>query len=335
MQLSKTLKNELSGYKVSSEFHEQYLPIPPYILGLWLGDGNRAKPELFINKGEPEILKSWEDYAKSLGCNIRIEDGEGCIGAWLNHELNPHKPNPFWKSIQDLGLERNKHIPSVYIRSSKMQRLQLLAGLVNSDGWSSGPRRCSVNIGNTNEAMLQQAADIANSLGFYTHLKMYRGIHTSVIAGRTHICKPYYHLCISAISEEFIELLLPHKRPIRKPSKKDVTISKLEITKLGVGSYVSVEVDKDHKFVLQDGTVVNNCLTGVYVIVNGTMTVQEFIPHFLSWCQQLLETNTIPGATKIQCGNAEFQNLPLAKQCIKDFLLAMIDKIPHEYKYIE
>lgn len=77
------------------------------------------------------------------------------------------------------------------------------------------------------------------------------------------------------------------------------------------------------------------CLTGCYVVVNGSMTVQEFIPHFLSWCQKLLETNTVPGATKIQCGNAEFQNLPLAKQCIKDFLQAMIDKIPHEYKYIE
>ena len=36
--------------------------------------------------------------------------------------------------LRDLNLIQNKHIPDVYMKGSRQQRLQLLAGILDSDG---------------------------------------------------------------------------------------------------------------------------------------------------------------------------------------------------------
>lgn len=62
----KLYKTSKIDFKVKKD-----LPIPPYILGLWLGDGSTNQPELTTM--DPEIRDVWINYVKSLGLDIRVD----------------------------------------------------------------------------------------------------------------------------------------------------------------------------------------------------------------------------------------------------------------------
>ena len=50
------------------EYEEKTINIDPYILGLWLGDGDSVRPAL-TNIDIP-IIEAWQKYAESIGYNI-------------------------------------------------------------------------------------------------------------------------------------------------------------------------------------------------------------------------------------------------------------------------
>ena len=107
---------------------ERELPIDPYLLGLWLGDGSSGSPVITSEwKDEPH----YRDRALLAGENWRIMgDKKGvltCSMARGSHPLFLHR-------LRDLEVFNNKHIPPVYLRASAPQRLELLRGLMDSDG---------------------------------------------------------------------------------------------------------------------------------------------------------------------------------------------------------
>lgn len=98
------------------------LPIDPYLLGVWLGDGSKDSGE--INNPSAAIWKELQYRGACLSSNREKREGycprrsvEG-----LSHELGT------------LGLRGNKHLPMLYLRSSRQQRLELLRGLMDTDG---------------------------------------------------------------------------------------------------------------------------------------------------------------------------------------------------------
>lgn len=102
------------------------LPIDPYILGCWLGDGSKDCGILTQAKDSPV----WEEIS-SRGYSI----GE-------NAQHNPDRTGVEMKTIyglrtelRKLGLLKNKHIPDIYLRASYEQRLDLLRGLMDTDGY--------------------------------------------------------------------------------------------------------------------------------------------------------------------------------------------------------
>lgn len=101
---------------------DKELPIDPYVLGLWLGDGRNRSCE--ITSGDSFIFSEIERRGYSIGVNQEKRDS--------NCELRTIKNTT--SKLRDLNLLHNKHIPSVYLRASYSQRLDLLRGLMDSDG---------------------------------------------------------------------------------------------------------------------------------------------------------------------------------------------------------
>lgn len=126
------------------------LPIPPYTLGAWLGDGNHrsgliTKPDedLFVNiEADGYAVKPPTD-AVPLGRRI--------VG--LTDDLKA------------AGLIQNKYIPPVYLRGSVQQRLALLQGLMDTDGTWNIARNQAV-FTNTNKALVDGVTELARSLGW-------------------------------------------------------------------------------------------------------------------------------------------------------------------------
>lgn len=101
------------------------LPIEPYMLGVWLGDGSSQCARIHFHADEAEYYKAQADSA-GYGFSIKPnrQRGNSCeavIGG-LNTQL------------RESGLLGNKHIPRAYLRASVAQRLALLQGIVDTDG---------------------------------------------------------------------------------------------------------------------------------------------------------------------------------------------------------
>ena len=115
--------------KLSSPLNtpEADLPVPPYTLGVWLGDGNSADGRFC---GHKDDCLEMRDHVAADGFhpseiksdprnNVQLQTIYGLRGR-----------------LVEAGVFKNKHIPKVYLRASIAQRLELLRGLMDTDGYA-------------------------------------------------------------------------------------------------------------------------------------------------------------------------------------------------------
>jgi hypothetical protein len=125
------------------------LPIPPWVLGVWLGDGKHTSAE--VSKPDAFI---WEEI-RHEGFKLGADTGRDCPTRTVKGLRG---------KLSALGLLGNKHIPATYLRASFKQRLALLQGLLDTDGcWAK--LRKNVIITLTDHALADQVAELALSLG--------------------------------------------------------------------------------------------------------------------------------------------------------------------------
>ncbi|MFI0410303.1 replicative DNA helicase [Actinomadura sp. 3N508] len=126
---------------------EADLPIEPYLLGAWLGDGC-----------------SWEGGITCFDKEILEEIEAG--GQPVKRGLTPGQfglPR-LTRKIKAAGLWRNKHIPAPYLRASEEQRRALLAGLLDTDGYVSEIGQ--VQLAFVNKRLAEGAHELILSLGY-------------------------------------------------------------------------------------------------------------------------------------------------------------------------
>ncbi len=147
------------------DYPECELPIDPYWLGVWLGDGDSAGPTITMHADDREIgqrCESVEGPARWYG-DLR---NPNVMRVAFVHERTTGRMRT---RLRLLGLINNKHIPSVYLMAGVKQRRELLAGLLDTDGTVSD--RGGVEFANMNERIALGVAELARSLGFKTHVR--------------------------------------------------------------------------------------------------------------------------------------------------------------------
>ena len=103
------------------ELPEVDVPIHPYVLGLWLGDGKHTSGE--ICKPDEAVWEKVVAVGHTIGADISA--GGKC---------RAHTVLGIRGHLRRLNVYKNKHIPQLYLRASFNQRLDLLRGLMDSDG---------------------------------------------------------------------------------------------------------------------------------------------------------------------------------------------------------
>lgn len=140
--------------------NNEELPICPYLLGFILGDG-------YIDK-----------YG-AVSCEIHKEDFEEIFNNYEFEEYNSSGINTRGASIRylksefiQLGLNGklscDKFIPKIYKYSSIKNRLQLLRGLMDSDGWWNKTTNSSYGVSQystSSEELADDVCEIVQSLG--------------------------------------------------------------------------------------------------------------------------------------------------------------------------
>lgn len=146
---------------------EAELPISPYVLGAWLGDGSSGTGE--ITSVDPEILDNialYETVAKRA-----TKDSLYLIGS--GGRTQAARNVSFQARLRSLGVLHCKHIPAVYLRASYEQRLALLQGLMDTDGYidkARGTSGATCEFSVTSEALALGARELITTLGFKTTL---------------------------------------------------------------------------------------------------------------------------------------------------------------------
>lgn len=136
------------------EFDEKELPIDPYLLGVWLGDGNSAGGRVTCHKDD------FFEYEKYFTFKSIRQYNETCV---------VFRPENLEKSLRLNNLLNNKHIPKDYIFSSIEQRLDLLKGLMDTDGSVNHKGICEFY--QKNKSIIEDVRFILSSLGIKSKIK--------------------------------------------------------------------------------------------------------------------------------------------------------------------
>lgn len=129
------------------------LPIDPYVLGVWLGDGHSIDGK--ITQANEKV---WEEILKR-GYEIGNDLSQGGTGKGTTRTIFNLQTK-----LRVNSLLKNKHIPDIYLSSSFEQRLDLLRGLMDSDGTYNKTRKRFV-MESTRERQVEYFTIIASSLG--------------------------------------------------------------------------------------------------------------------------------------------------------------------------
>ena len=249
LKLPKYVLKKLKGYKVGVEFPEKEVDLEPYALGYWLGDGTCADAQ--ITTQEKEVVEYFQKYIKQLGGYVH----QGKDSATTRHSLHyTFRKCEFKNYLRKHNLIGNKHIPHIYKCNSRENRLKLLAGLIDSDGYYNKKGKC-YEIIQKNSKLSEDIVYLCRSLGFACYSKkckkscMYKGEKRE---------GEYNRIYISGNGLEDIPVLCLRKEAEVRKQIKDALCSQISVKCIGRDKYYGFELDGDHKYLLDNFIVTHN-----------------------------------------------------------------------------
>jgi replicative DNA helicase len=153
---------------------EANLPIDPWVLGAWLGDGCKDAPRLTI--GDQDVSWTLDELTRRgvYVSTLRRDRTAWSIAMTTRNAPVPEGTLSVVSDLRRLGVLHNKHIPQVYMRASAEQRLDLLRGLMDTDGSASKQAPNQVEFVNTRASIAEGAAELAISLGLKATININR-----------------------------------------------------------------------------------------------------------------------------------------------------------------
>lgn len=240
--------------------------LDPYILGLWLGDGSTGKAE--FTSEDREIIKALVDFADLNGMVARVSSlpNSNALNIRLANKSNLTKngdnsPNILKESLRYYGILDTKKIPDAYIYTTRENRLQLLAGLIDTDGCYS--KRDGVYTFSQCESrrhLVEDLAFVARSLGFKCTISEYKTAGKKYILKNENLSVCENTVCLRILDGELtIPTKIARKQGSVKKTKGSSLQSNFKVTYNGIGEYCGITVDEDNLFLLDDFTIVHNC----------------------------------------------------------------------------
>jgi hypothetical protein len=148
------------------EYPNQELPVHPYVLGAWLGDG--AARGALLTSADLEIVQRIRDLGEP------VHPAAGSY-AWRMSDgtRNSRTGRSLQARLRHLGLLENKHVPTAYLHASVEQRLELLRGLMDTDGTvgvqAGGAAVCEFSV--CSERLATDVLELLHGLGIKVRMR--------------------------------------------------------------------------------------------------------------------------------------------------------------------
>jgi hypothetical protein len=209
-----------------AEMTHQDLPIDPYILGVLLGDGHFGNRAGILLSSDEAVLA---EVSQRLPEGYRLRPSRP-LTAITRGRAAGNAPSPFMDTIRLLGLmgkkSYDKFIPDIYLHASREQRLELLRGLMDTDGIlhrATNGGTVVTRFSSASETLTDQVRFLVQSLGGVARKRIERGA-TYILKENSKRDQPEkrkgrlaYQLHISMFISPF--LTRPGWEPLRRPPK--------------------------------------------------------------------------------------------------------------------
>ena len=267
---NKTFKNHYKGYRTSVCFNEKPVPIDPYMIGVWLGDGTSRRPQ--ITSQDRIIIDYFVSNLGEYGLYLtKLKDmyGYGITSIYTK--------NKFMTVLKQLNMICNKHIPMVYKCNSRKNRLSLLAGILDTDG--SLIRDSCFDLIQKSEQLIDDIIYLCRSLGFACY-------KSKVVKGCKYKCEykdgSYFRITISGEGLDEIPTLLPSKKASPRRQIKDALVTGIKVNHVGIDAYYGFVLDGNSRYVMGDFTVTHNTVVSLYIACSiGMKTLVVVHKQFL------------------------------------------------------
>jgi replicative DNA helicase len=262
--------------------HQEPLPIDPWVLGALLGDGCLTRTgSVMFSTASPQILQTMADrvgddmevvHAGAYDWRIVRQDKAGVKG------LKGLQPDPLRVALETLQLDGlpsdRKFIPRPYLEASKPARLDLLRGLLDTDGrvekWGS------VRLSTASLQLAEDVAELVRSLGGWCSITSKQPNFTNV-AGMRVPGLPAYVCHIS--HPEPRSLFLLSEKQVRAPaaSQRQKRLNVLSVTPSRQAECQCISVSHPSKLYITDGDVVTHN-TSLAINIAEHVALNEGLP---------------------------------------------------------
>ena len=188
-----TRKNYSIDYCSPIEFVEKKIYLDPYFLGLYLGDGYSYKNKIGFSNIEKDLISSFDNLLPGEAYLVQSSKNKKDCNYMVNKSIELRN------ILEDLGLlhkkSHEKFIPKCYLYNSIENRVKLLRGLIDTDGYviSSVYSKKTNNIEytTTSKQLGEDVCNLVRGLGGKAVVNKRKGKYGSVI------CKDYYRININ------------------------------------------------------------------------------------------------------------------------------------------
>lgn len=247
------------------------LPLHPYLIGSLLGDGSLSQ----IHKAPPGFTTADEESVETIrellpdGFDIRSGGGayDYRIVTIDGGRHGPGKRNAVKQALVDLGVAGHtaatKSIPAACMAASAADRLEVLRGLLDTDGWASRRKsnRASAKVGfsTISPRLADDVVALVRSLGGTAVITTRPGQPREFPGGRTYDCQRSYQVTI-AMPAGVNPFRLKRKAALHQDRTKyqpTRSIAKVEAIEPGEAKCITVEAE-DGLYVTDDYIVTHN-----------------------------------------------------------------------------
>jgi len=291
--------------------HQADLPLDPWVLGALLGDGTMSR--LCISTADLEIL---ERFRERLGPELMLVSTGGVdyrirrVGSRWQKGVSGVVPNPVREALIALGLSgkrsHEKFIPTMYMSASREARLDLLRGLIDTDGWVE--EHGSVCFVTTSEQLAQDVATLTRSLGGICRVRPPRRKH-AVQGDVRKEGRPAYVLTLS-MDDPQSAMTLQRKRikALFGNRHRRLTFASIEPSRVAETQCIAV-THPDQTYITDDYIVTHNTSLALGIAANAGLKFKAASAIFsleMSGAQlaaRLLSTESGIETTRLRSGN--------------------------------
>lgn len=226
----------------------------PYMLGVWLGDGSNRQPRITNHVNDYAII----DKLHSLGFVERhVYTNAKQPGTSLYHFDLRDELHDYGMCYQHRKTE--KHIPEAYLTASIEQRLELVAGLMDTDGSLVGNR---YQFSTCDIALKDTFIQLISTFGWRASVTVYEPIvSSSGVIGRSDT------YVVSFTPDRYVPCALERKQLKSVHKQRAVAVVSIEKVEPKEGNCITVEGDGMY-------------LAGGTMVPTHNTTLAEF---FLTW----------------------------------------------------